>query len=46
MSFFGQRRVGELTSRVSTDIAQIEGALIDVSDRQFATSLLGVAADA
>jgi len=29
MSFFGQRRVGELTSRVSTDIAQIEGALID-----------------
>jgi ABC transporter fused permease/ATP-binding protein len=29
MSFFGQRRVGELTSRVSTDVAQIEGALID-----------------
>ncbi len=29
MSFFGQRRVGELTSRVSTDIAQIEGAMID-----------------
>jgi ABC-type multidrug transport system fused ATPase/permease subunit len=29
MVFFGQRRVGELTSRVSTDIAQIEGALID-----------------
>jgi len=29
MSFFGSRRVGELTSRVSTDIAQIEGALID-----------------
>ena len=29
MSFFAQRRVGELTSRVSTDIAQIEGALID-----------------
>jgi ABC-type multidrug transport system fused ATPase/permease subunit len=29
MTFFGQRRVGELTSRVSTDIAQIEGALID-----------------
>jgi ABC transporter fused permease/ATP-binding protein len=29
MAFFGQRRVGELTSRVSTDIAQIEGALID-----------------
>jgi ABC-type multidrug transport system fused ATPase/permease subunit len=29
MAFFGQRRVGELTSRVSTDIAQIEAALID-----------------
>ncbi len=29
MAFFGQRRVGELTSRVSTDIAQLEGALID-----------------
>lgn len=29
MSFFGHRRVGELTSRVSTDVAQIEGALID-----------------
>lgn len=29
MAFFGQRRVGELTSRVSTDVAQIEGALID-----------------
>ncbi|MFI5338073.1 MAG: ABC transporter ATP-binding protein, partial [Opitutales bacterium] len=29
MSFFGQRRVGELISRVSTDVAQIEGALID-----------------
>ncbi len=29
MSFFGQRRVGELTSRVSTDVAQIEGAMID-----------------
>ena len=29
MAFFGQRRVGELTSRFSTDIAQIEGALID-----------------
>ena len=29
MSFFGQRRVGELTSRVSTDVAQIEGALIE-----------------
>ena len=29
MVFFGRRRVGELTSRVSTDIAQIEGALID-----------------
>lgn len=30
MAFFGQRRVGELTSRVSTDVAQIEGALVDV----------------
>jgi ABC transporter fused permease/ATP-binding protein len=29
MSFFAQRRVGELTSRVSTDISQIEGALVD-----------------
>ena len=29
MTFFAQRRVGELASRVSTDIAQIEGALID-----------------
>ena len=29
MTFFGQRRVGELTSRISTDVAQIEGALID-----------------
>ena len=29
MAFFGQRRVGELTSRVSTDIAQIEGAMVD-----------------
>jgi ATP-binding cassette subfamily B protein len=29
MAFFGSRRVGELTSRVSTDVAQIEGALID-----------------
>jgi ABC-type multidrug transport system fused ATPase/permease subunit len=29
MSFFAQRRVGELTSRVSTDISQIEVTLID-----------------
>jgi ATP-binding cassette subfamily B protein len=29
MAFFSQRRVGELTSRISTDVAQIEGALID-----------------
>ena len=29
MAFFARRRVGELTSRISTDIAQIEGALID-----------------
>jgi ABC-type multidrug transport system fused ATPase/permease subunit len=27
MAFFGQRRVGELTNRVSTDIAQIEEAI-------------------
>ncbi len=30
MSFFGQRRVGELTSRITTDVAQIEGTLIDL----------------
>jgi ATP-binding cassette subfamily B protein len=29
MEFFSRRRVGELTSRISTDVAQIEGALID-----------------
>ena len=29
MTFFARRRVGELTSRVSTDVAQIESALID-----------------
>lgn len=29
MAYFAQHRVGELTSRVSTDVAQIEGALID-----------------
>ena len=29
MAFFARRRVGELTSRVSTDVAQIESALID-----------------
>jgi len=29
MVFFGQRRVGELASRLSTDIAQLEGALVD-----------------
>ena len=29
MAFFAQRRVGELTSRITTDVAQIEGALID-----------------
>ncbi len=29
MAFFARRRVGELTSRISTDVAQIEGALID-----------------
>jgi ABC-type multidrug transport system fused ATPase/permease subunit len=28
MTFFGQRRVGELASRVSTDIAQIEESLV------------------
>ena len=29
MVYFSNHRVGELTSRVSTDVAQIEGALID-----------------
>ncbi|MBC7367406.1 MAG: ATP-binding cassette domain-containing protein [Undibacterium sp.] len=29
MAFFAQRRVGELTSRITTDVAQIEGTLID-----------------
>ncbi len=29
MAYFSKHRVGELTSRVSTDVAQIEGALID-----------------
>jgi ABC-type multidrug transport system fused ATPase/permease subunit len=29
MGFFAQCRVGELTSRITTDVAQIEGALID-----------------
>ncbi len=29
MGFFARRRVGELTSRITTDVAQIEGALID-----------------
>ena len=29
MAYFSQHRVGALTSRVSTDVAQIEGALID-----------------
>lgn len=29
MAFFAARRVGELASRVSTDIAQIESALVD-----------------
>lgn len=29
MAFFAQRRVGELASRVSTDIAQVESALVD-----------------
>jgi len=39
MAFFGQRRVGELTSRVSTDIAQIEGALIDALPQMCRQSL-------
>jgi ABC transporter fused permease/ATP-binding protein len=30
MAFFGQRRVGELTSRITADVAQIEGTLIDL----------------
>jgi len=29
MAYFSHHRVGELTSRVSTDVAQIEGALVD-----------------
>ncbi len=29
IEFFARRRVGELTSRISTDIAQIEAALVD-----------------
>jgi len=29
MAFFAQRRVGELASRISTDIAQVESALVD-----------------
>ncbi|MDO8542283.1 MAG: ABC transporter transmembrane domain-containing protein [Opitutaceae bacterium] len=28
MTFFAQRRVGELTSRISADVAQMEGALV------------------
>jgi ATP-binding cassette subfamily B protein len=39
MAFFGERRVGELTSRVSTDIAQIEGALIDALPQMCRQSL-------
>lgn len=35
MSFFAQRRVGELASRVSTDIAQIESALVDALPQLF-----------
>jgi len=35
MAFFGKRRVGELTSRVSTDVAQLEGALIDALPQMF-----------
>lgn len=35
MAFFGRRRVGELTSRISTDIAQLEGALIDALPQMF-----------
>jgi ATP-binding cassette subfamily B protein len=45
MSFFGQRRVGELTSRISADVAQIEGALTDALPqmcRQFVFLLGGV----
>ena len=30
MAFFGQRRVGELTSRITADVGQIEGTLIDL----------------
>ncbi len=39
MAFFGRRRVGELTSRVSTDIAQLEGALIDALPQMFRQTL-------
>jgi ATP-binding cassette subfamily B protein len=45
MSFFGQRRVGELTSRISADVSQIEGALTDALPqmcRQFVFLLGGV----
>ena len=40
MSFFGQRRVGELNSRLSADLTQIEAALIMVVPQFLRQSLL------
>ncbi len=39
MAFFGQRRVGELTNRVSTDIAQIEEAITTALPNLFRQSV-------
>jgi ATP-binding cassette subfamily B protein len=40
MAFFGQRRVGELNSRISADLTQIESALIMVVPQFLRQSLL------
>lgn len=40
MSFFGQRRVGELASRLSADLAQIEGTVIMVLPQLVRQSML------
>ena len=40
MSFFGQRRVGELNSRISADLTQIESTLIMAVPQLFRQSLL------
>ncbi|HEY0967360.1 MAG TPA: ABC transporter transmembrane domain-containing protein [Opitutaceae bacterium] len=40
MAFFSQRRVGELTSRISADIGQIEGALIFSLPQMFRQAFL------